>query len=157
MGYTTDFNGAFKVTPKLNDKDSEYLTKFARSRRMKRNLPPEFGVEGEFYVGAADDGNYGQDHDKSVVDYNSPPSTQPSLWCQWVPTEDGTAIEWDGGEKFYSYVEWIEYLIEKILKPRGYTLNGKVDWQGESSSDVGRIVIKNNVVRTQKARFIYED
>ena len=30
-------------------------------------------------------------------------TTYPGIWCQWVPTDDGKGIEWDGGEKFYNY------------------------------------------------------
>ena len=53
---------------------------------------------------------------------------------------------WDGSEKFNKYVEWLEYLIEHFLGPWGYRLNGKVTWAGEDESDVGTIVIVDNVV-----------
>lgn len=156
MGYTTDFYGQFDVTPTLKPEDKLFLEKFANTRRMKRNCSTAlYGVEGEFYVEG--EGFRGQGDDLTVVNHNAPPSTQPGLWCQWIPSEDGTAIFWDGGEKFYEYVPWIEYLIEKILAPRGYTLNGTVDWVGEDRNDQGRIRIVNNVVKTQTAKMIYED
>lgn len=155
MGYTTDFDGSFTVTPTLTEDDRVFLEKFSRTRRMARNVGPEYGVDGEFYVFGK--GWAGQDHDETIIDYNRPPRTQPGLWCQWVPTEDGNEIEWDGGEKFYDYVEWLEYLIEKILAPRGYTLNGTVFWQGEEDSDRGKIVVTNNVVKTKRARLVYDD
>jgi hypothetical protein len=142
MGYSTDFFGVFNVTPKLKQEDNEFLTKLAQTRRMKRDvtkLPPGYwGVEGEFYVDG--EGDYGQTKDASVIDYNTPPSTQPGLWLQWIPSDDGETIQWDGGEKFYNYVEWLEYLIEMILSPRGYVLNGEVEWQGEETDDRGKIV-----------------
>lgn len=50
------------------------------------------------------------------------------------------------GEKFYKYVEWIKYLIDKILKPRGYIVDGEVHWRGEEFRDIGNIVVKNNKV-----------
>lgn len=155
MGYTTDFDGSFTVTPTLTEDDRVFLEKFSRTRRMARNVGPEYGVDGEFYVFGK--GWAGQDSDETIIDYNRPPRTQPGLWCQWVPTEDGNEIEWDGGEKFYDYVEWLEYLIEKILAPRGYTLNGTVFWQGEEDSDRGKIVATNNVVKTKRARLVYDD
>ena len=31
-------------------------------------------------------------------------------------------------EKFYYYVEWLRYLIDNILAPRGYILNGDVEY-----------------------------
>lgn len=70
----------------------------------------------------------------------------PGYYCQWVPTEDGIGIEWDGGEKFYEYVEWLEYIIKHFLEPKGYVLNGAVRYQGEEIGDVGRIEVKDNQV-----------
>lgn len=154
MGYTTDFAGEFKLNRQLDTETANYLRKFAETRRMKRKLPLEYGVEGEFYVDGT--GYAGQGHEDNVIDHNSPPSTQPGLWCQWIPNEDGTAIVWDGGEKFYDYVEWIEYIIKNFLAPKGYVLNGDVQWQGEDAGDVGVISIKDNVVRTKKARWVLE-
>jgi hypothetical protein len=144
MGYTTEFDGKFNLNKKLDKETHEFLTKLATTRRMKRKLPPEYGIEGEFYVDGA--GYAGQDREDSIVDYNKPPSTQPGLWCQWTPTHDGTAIEWDGGEKFYHYVDWIKYIIDKVLAPRGYSLSGVVDWRGEDWSDTGTIVVRDNKV-----------
>jgi hypothetical protein len=147
MGYSTDFSGKFNLNKQLSPVDQTFLTKFAETRRMKRKMGPEYGVEGEFYVDGG--GEFGQAHDATVLDHNKPPVTQPGLWCQWVPTEDSKAIKWDGSEKFYNYVEWIIYLIDKILAPRGYILNGEVIWQGEEDSDRGKIVVKNNMVSTK--------
>lgn len=148
MGYTTDFSGAFQLNKPLTVKDFTFLQKLNETRRMARNVDEsKYGVEGEFYVDGG--GVYGQAQEANIIDFNRPPRTQPGLWCQWTPNEDGTAIEWDGGEKFYNYVEWIKYLIEKILAPRGYVLNGEVNWYGEDSYDVGVICIKDNVVTTK--------
>ncbi len=147
MGYTTDFRGQFNLNKPLDADTATFLTKLAGTRRMARNLEPEYGVEGEFYVEGV--GYYGQDRDDTIVNYNVPPKTQPSLWCQWVPNDEGTAIEWDGGEKFYGYIQWIEYIIEKILAPRGYTLTGDVEWRGEDWDDTGTISIKENAVTIQ--------
>jgi hypothetical protein len=77
------------------------------------------------------------------------------LWCQWVPTDDGSELVWDGGEKFYNYVEWLDYLIDKILAPRGYTLNGECQWFGEERDDVGVIIVKNNIVTTKVGKLTY--
>jgi hypothetical protein len=152
MGYTTDFNGEFKLNKKLDTETHTFLDKLAETRRMKRNVDAKYGVEGEFYIDG--EGFAGQAHEDNVIDHNSPPSTQPSLWLQWRPTDDGTAIEWDGGEKFYEYVEWIEYLIAKILAPRGYTLTGAVQWRGENFDDMGTILIQNNVVTVKSGKHV---
>ncbi len=144
MGYNTEFSGRFALNKKLDTEIHSFLSKLSKTRRMKRSLPPEYGVEGEFYVDGK--GLYGQDHESSVVDFNRPPSTQPSLWCQWRPSDNGLFIQWDGSEKFYNYVEWIEYIIDNILKPNGYYLNGDVSFQGEDPNDNGIISIKDNIV-----------
>ena len=153
MGYTTDFEGGFNITPNLSQKDNEFLTKFSETRRMARNVGPEYGIEGEFYVDGT--GWAGQDSDKNVINYNRPPSTQPGLWCQWIPTDDGCELVWDVGGKFYNYVEWLDYLIDKILAPRGYTLNGECQWFGEERDDVGVIVVENNIVTTKVGKLTY--
>lgn len=146
MGYTTDFSGSFEVKPEpLNEKMINYLTKFAETRRMKRNLKG-FGVEGEFYVHGS--GFMGQDKESNVIDSNQPPQTQPGLWCQWVPTSDGTRIVWDGGEKFYDYVEWLQYIEENFLLPFGKYLDGEMVWQGEDIMDRGRIIADKDVIKT---------
>lgn len=168
MGYTTDFYGKFTLNKPLTEAHAAYLNAFAGSRRMKRypdllpddplrkavDLPP--GPEGAFFVGAADS-DFGQDRHASIVNYNAPPVGQPGLWCQWVPTHDRTGIEWDGGEKFYDYVEWLAYLIRHFLAPWGYVLSGEVTWAGEDRSDHGQIVVVDNVIGTRTGRVVYED
>jgi len=168
MGYTTDFEGHFDLDHPLTPEHKAYLEAFSDTRRMARDpwkaeeLPDPvreavglpIGKDGEYFVGGQ--GSLGQDRDKSVLQYNEPPRTQPGLWCQWVPTEDGTGIVWNGSEKFYHYKEWIVYIIENFLKPWGYVLNGTVRWQGEESSDMGMIVVVNNVLQTKIGRVIYE-
>jgi hypothetical protein len=158
MGYTTTFKGKFNTSRQLTDAEITYLIKFSKTRRMRRNpliaqlmddparvavgLP--IGDEAQYFVGGG--GFMGQNHDHSILDYNDYPQPQPSLWCHWIPTKDGNAIEWDEGEKFYDYIEWIQYIIDHFLKPWGIVLNGVVDWFGEERSDVGTITIQNNVL-----------
>lgn len=168
MGYTTYFTGQFDLDRPLTPEHAAYLKAFAYTRRMKRDAEKTMatpdpireavglpvGIQGGYFVGDQD--NFGQNRTPDILEYNTPPFGQPGLWCQWVPTEDGTAIEHDGGEKFYDYVEWIGYLIEHFLKPWGYTVSGKVQWRGEEDSDLGQISIDDNVVTTQEGRVTYE-
>ena len=73
----------------------------------------------------------------------------PGCWCQWVIVKDDVSedsLVWDECEKFYNYVEWLEYLIENFFKPEGYVLNGSVGFQGEDSDDFGTIEVVDNVV-----------
>lgn len=169
MGYTTDFYGTFKLDKTLTPEHRAYLVAFAETRRMERQaslastypdplrkavgLP--IGADACYYVGATNCSGfdaYGQAHTPDIVNYNGPPSGQPGLWCQWVPSEDGTEITWNGGEKFYDYEKWLAYLIEHFLAPWGYTLSGSVEWQGEERSDFGTIkVTKNKITVSDKS------
>lgn len=152
MGYNTDFIGEFNIDKPVTEEVASLLRGLATTRRMKRdnNILIEAGygdcgVDGEFFF--FDDGNYGQDaFMESVVDSNKPPSTQPSLWCQWLLADDNQTIVWNMEEKFYEYTKWIEYLIEKILAPNGYLVNGSVAFRGDEFDDFGVIIIEDNHV-----------
>lgn len=168
MGYTTDFTGTFKLDKPLSVAQLRYLQAFSETRRMARTahvtetmpdparlavgLP--VGPHGAYYVGAAGD-DFDQAHSADVLEYNSPPEGQPGLWCQWVPTEDGTGIQWNGAERFYSYVEWLEYIVNHFLKPWDLVLSGEVEWSGEERGDVGKIVVTDNRVRALKGKITY--
>jgi hypothetical protein len=161
MGYSTDFEGRFDITPPLSDLHREYLLKFSDTRRMARDesltakrpdpireaagLP--VGESGCYFVGES--GFAGQDSGEDVLEHNTPPPSQPSLWCLWVPTEDGRHLKWDECEKFYEYVRWLRDVIcPQFLERWGYMLNGRVSWIGEDNRDRGTIIVKDNVVTT---------
>jgi len=144
MGYSTEFEGQFDFNKKLDDETYNLLKGLAETRRMKRKVDSKYGIEGEFYIN--NDGDFGQTHEKNIIDYNESPKTQPSLWLDWTPTEDRLHLEWGGQEKFYFYVEWLEYII-KIIKPKGYTLNGIIRYRGESMGDNGVIIVKDNEIK----------
>lgn len=151
MGYTTEFAGNVTIEPPLNAEEIGYLKKFNETRRMDRG-------NGPYYVDGT--GDFGQGHDSDIRDFNRPPAGQPGLWCHWTPTDDGTAIEWDGGEKFYYSVEWMQYLIEHFLAPgakaastlpflqANHTVSGTIKAQGEEMSDRWKLVVAGNVVTT---------
>lgn len=157
MGYTTEFSGKFNLNKPLSPAHADYLRAFSRTRRMKRDaektarLPDPVrkmvelpvGTDGEFFVGSPKD--FGQERTPDIAEYNYPPSTQPSLWCQWVPSEDRLHIEWDGNEKFSDYVEWLQYLIDSFLTPWGYKLTGEVRFQGEAD-DIGVVSVRGGIV-----------
>jgi hypothetical protein len=160
MGYTTDFQGSFTFDREVSEEHVNYINAFSETRRMQRafllaaTLPDPkriaallpIGPDGGYFVGGA--GAYGQDYDPSVLEYNTPPQGQPGLWCQWVIEEN--ELQWNGGEKFYHYDEWLEYLIEHFFKPWGYVLNGKVAWQGEDINDRGTLILKDNVLTVKQ-------
>ena len=133
MGYHTEFHGQFNLNRPLDKETHEFLTKLASTRRMKRRMDPKYGVQGEFYVDAAtEDDPFGQN-------------------------EDGTAIEWDGGEKFYDYIEWIEYIQKAVLDDKGYHLTGTVYWDGEESGDLGQIEMRGGKRIVRHAQISYHE
>ena len=73
-------------------------------------------------------------------------------YCQWTLTKDRTGIEWDSGEKFYDYVEWLQLIINDLLLPNGYSLSGEVEFQGEEVGDNGFIMIEDNIVKKVKSK-----
>ncbi|MEK4343150.1 hypothetical protein [Brevibacillus sp. FSL L8-0710] len=141
MGYMTWYRGKFTLNKPLDDETYELLIGLATTRRMQRD-PKKleemgygkaecFGEEGEYFYNPNDFEEFGQTWDDSILDYNNPPVTQPWLWLKWIPTEDRMAIEWNGERNTYYSELWIEYLVERVLKPRGYVLNGIVEAEGE--------------------------
>lgn len=152
MGYTTQFSGQVSIEPPLNHAEIEYLRKFNTTRRMKRGNGPYF-VDGS--------GDFGQGRDSDVVNYNSPPTGQPGLWCNWTVTDDGSEILWDEGEKFYYAKEWMAYIIEHFLKPgavaasalsflqANHVCNGVIKAQGEDMDDRWKLIVVNNFVSTE--------
>ena len=191
MGYTTYFNGSFKLSRPATEEEMDYINRIASTRRMQRdvnklmelhkgehgnpfakdktNADEVYGFKGEYF--AKDDGRMGQTEDETVIDGNAASGEvawrdyngdwdlrtkleteinadiikQPGLWCQWR-LEDESTLAWDGGEKFYSYIEWLQYLTIHFFEPWGIKLNGEVTWEGEESGDVGKIVVTDNVV-----------
>ncbi len=79
-------------------------------------------------------------------DYADSEEGQPDAYCQWVPTEDGKGIAWNQGEKFYEYKEWLQWIIDKVLAPKGYILSGFVAYQGEEVGDSGSLIVKDGKV-----------
>lgn len=151
MGYHTNFAGRFDLSRTLTQPEAKYLEAFSASRRVRRDsgkvafLPDSvreavglpIGKDGSFFVGG---GTYG---DASVIDVNTPPTGQPGLWCDWVPTEDGAGIEWNQCEKFYAYEAWLNYIIDHFLTPWGIGISGRVRFQGEQTGDSGYLEIQN--------------
>lgn len=161
MGYTTTFEGKFTFDKPLTLEHSAYLTRFAKTRHMLwdeqiTQLPDPIreaaklplGNGGAFFTGIPDlDFNWTtKTYHPALIDYNTYPVVVPGLWCKWAPNTDGTALQWTGTEKFYDYVEWLEFIVTNFTAPWGYTLNGSVKWEGEDSSDTGTITVTNNLV-----------
>jgi hypothetical protein len=155
MSYSTDFYGFWTLTPALSLAQTDYLQKFSRTRRVKRNpdaiktdrrlatIGLDLGVDAEYFVDI-------EDEDKSIVDLNLPPGKQPSLRCQWRVNDRGDRLEHTGGEKFDGYVEWLDYLVEHFFSPWGIKINGSVRYEGNVLLDSGTIEIIDNRIEVRQ-------
>lgn len=152
MGYTTNFTGSFQTNEPVSEDLYNLVNGLARTRRMKRDglSLKEYGIDGEFFIEEENNDIFSKPSKGRIVNRNEPPSTQPGLWLHWMLKEDRQTIVWDGGEKFYNYIEWMEYLISRIFRPFGYKVNGKVKWDGESRGDIGTIEIVDNKIIINK-------
>ena len=153
MGYTTEFEGSIKIQPPLNETEVKYIKKLNETRRMQRG-------NGPYFVGGS--GEFGQGKDTDITDYNKPDRTQPSLWCGWTVSDDGSELFWDGAEKAYYMAEWLDYIIAHFLdkKPiakeinehfhflQGHDLSGTVMARGEEMEDLWQIDVEANKVFT---------
>lgn len=168
MGYTTYFSGSFKLNKPLDDETFKLLKGLNETRRMKRNTAVLADLEGLTKKETIE--KYGEDcglwiggdrysiEGADVIDPNTPPEGQPSLWCNWMPDPTNKdEIYWDDGEKFYHYVEWIEYINDRILKPRGYKLTNEseVFWSGEDDTDLGIISVEDGEIVEKPAMIFY--
>lgn len=155
-GYDTAFSGQFTLNRPLDAETQRILKGLNETRRCTyRGVDKDvYGVDGEFYFG--DEPHPFTPEARALgVAYNRPPATQPGLKCGWRPNTVGTAIEWDGVAQFSEYVEWLEYLIARVLQPDKYVLRGTVSWTGKASGDMGKIIVLNNVVRVKVAHIVY--
>lgn len=177
MGYHTSFEGQFNLDRPLTPEHKNYLKAFSEIRHMTWNaelleqmeddpirkavnLP--IGEDGRYFTGSIAIRGKCVGHPALAsltlavglppvphAGYNFPPPGVPSFWCQWEPNSDGTAIQWDGIEKFGNYIRWLRFLLEHFLIPWGYTLNGQVHWKGENEGDEGILIVINNQITKQ--------
>ena len=169
MGYNTEFEGSFEFEEKLSSEMIQYINRFSTTRRVKRNVEKiketysdwkklsfngDLGEDGEYFVGDSkcviDLKSGNTSDDPSIIDYNEPPASQPGLWCQWVVSLDGKYLKWDGNEKFYDYIEWLDYLITHFFTPNNIFMNGSVMWRGDDFDDMGKITVEHNKITVIK-------
>jgi hypothetical protein len=109
-----------------------YTTKFDGQFRMNK-LPSDEVIAKIREL----EGIIGEDVNNTSITYG---------YCQWQLTKDCQGIEWDGREKFYQYVEWLEHILTTVLIPNDITLSGIVYYSGEEVKDSGVIVVQDNQV-----------
>lgn len=152
--------GRFVFNRKITKKLADYLEWFSKMRHVKRDnqmikkFYPNWqknrcffgclGDEGEFFLAFYNDTR----EDVTVIDVNTPPSSQPNLFCGWTVSDNRKFLEWDDSIEFCDAVEWLKYIIENFIKtdPHEYKLNGEVTWENIDTFEKGVIIVKNNTV-----------
>lgn len=151
--------GAFTLTPALNQKRVAFLRQFKRTRRMTWNPEklgkPDYwanraglglGKEGSYYVSAK--GLLGQDyHNPALVDFNSPPGEQPSLWCLWNVSKSGTDLFWEADEYNGNCLEWLQYLVTHFFTPWNIEPRGQIVMTLQGNRQ--EITIEKGVLRSK--------
>ena len=169
MGYTTWFEGGLTPNKPFKKEFVNYINAFSEKwhepedveiiKRFdpdwaKHCLDGNLGPYGMYYVGSFDEGSF----NKGIIDRSAAKGyTCPGYRCNWCINEETGVVEWDGGEKFYQYTDWLIYLIENFFEPAGYILNGEFIWIGEDSEDRGKISVVNNKVSEFLGEIVYED
>ena len=162
MGYTTFFKGSFKFNEKVIPELVKFINNYSQSRHFLFNndLIKKYDPDWEKHCFNGNLGKNGQHYicpskldDSKILtngnwqDYNESGEC-PGLYCQWIIKNN--TLKWDEGEKFYYYVEWLEYLITNYFEPMGYKLNGIVKYQGENMYDRGYIKVTDNEIEVHR-------
>ncbi len=134
MGYSTDFDGYIIVTPPVPIPVVELWNSLAMSTELR-------------------------DDENIVTQW---PTCNPGnkgfgFHCQWelIAGEGRTRINWDGGEKFYDYAYWLQYLVNVIRSEvPDVKVTGHIRWRGEDFDDIGTLYLDDNyLVHADKGVF----
>lgn len=130
MGYETCMNGSLKVTPPMTADDFGAFQKLAAYYTPKdadsavqslRDQMSGTNAEIDLLLG-------GDDTDASV------------------PHELNIA----GRDYNWHFQEGLDFVIENFFAPRGYVVNGELDWDGDDPGDSGTVYVKDNKVEWVK-------
>lgn len=172
MGYTTSFTGKLSFDKPVDEKTAAYLTAFFKTRHVIRDtntlsmilksnhinledVTPvmsgiqSVGEQGKFFIKPFDN-NKVPYPDISVINDNEPPADCPSLWCDFAISQKENSLYMLDG-KNYAYIKWLKWLINYIIAPAGYKLNGRIEYDGEDWNDHGFIEVTDNQIRTWEA------
>lgn len=121
MGYSTDFSGSLKISPKLDKSQKDYLKTFlgadCRDHKEWFALIPDWK------------------HSRNLT------------YIDLELTDDEDALQWDGSEKTYDLAEKVELIIKLMrIKVPEFSLHGKLYAQGESRNDTWILRADGDVV-----------
>lgn len=161
MGYNIIYEGKVNIDKPLDDKTYQQIMGISKTRRMiwdTRKLEAdgiakvlEIGAYGELFFEPTDmnEKEKREFEVKYLKDGNEPPGIQPALWGVWSPSDDKSSLIWNNNGHAYLGHEWLQYIVKKILIPRGYYPRGVVNWFAEESYYGGKYhtIVEGNSVR----------
>ena len=137
MGYTTEFIGKLTFDKPLTTDQIETINEFSEQRHEKDDACLDVMI-------------LQRKNDPTELWHHHP------IWCQWVITDDGKHLMWDGGEKFYDYQYWLKYLINKYFVSWGRKLNGTLTYIGECKTQMGLIEVDDNHIILKQAEVTFK-
>lgn len=178
MGTNTDFTGAIRITPCVEEPLATRLEQFMNIRHMKRNVKTlqklfpdleerkpltlfsdgDFGEEGAFFLPVETPELDRKLHEadpypEGLENINLPPAPCPSLYCDLVlrhdPDNGHSYLGWNEAEKAYYITDWID-LIAGWLSERGYHLDGKMFAVVEGGMSYYTITVDDAEVTSQE-------
>ena len=159
MHMPVKFSGTLELNKKLDEETFALLTGLHITTRFARiGLDKEkYGVEGEFYIPYIPEEWDELKRNYHIVEPKRPPHTQPSFVCHWQPTQTKSVLQWDDewSGDLLPDIQWIEYLIDNVLSPRKYTLNGQATWQSADKITCGKVIVSNNKLRVKVGEIKY--
>ncbi|KAL9647057.1 hypothetical protein ABK040_016532 [Willaertia magna] len=73
--------------------------------------------------------------DLLYYNYDAAPLCQPTLKCPWRYNKEKNVLESDGDNEFIEdYADWLVYIVNVVLKPEGFIVNGDVKYIHESTN-----------------------
>jgi hypothetical protein len=124
MGYNVYYRGEIQISPPLTKEHADVVLAFAKSERTQ--------LTEAIY--------------KSIAD--SPAPDLPGYADLFELSEDRCLILPDETESRHGLRLWLVLLIEHVLEPLAYVLNGEVSWTADEDDDRGTIYVKDNVIET---------
>jgi hypothetical protein len=79
--------------------------------------------------------------------------TRYSTNCDWRVYDHGSAIRWDGSEKFYDAAAWMVWMIGQL--PENRTAAGAITATGEEPGDEWRLRVVDRKVYVDEGRVAY--
>lgn len=168
MGYSVNYYGSIDIEPPLDSELHERINAWLACHHAQYDVDKIYQVDPDADLHTVDGnpvGENGWNWVKVFIDPHSPAyepylpaviderhsDPMPSLWSDLILEHDykmGSAVlKWNGIEKSYEIPSWIEILIQNVLAPNGYVLNGVLSWEGDDNDDTGSIrVVDNDVI-----------